>query len=179
VAPVVARAAERCGVCVLPVVARAAERCGVCVLPVVVRGVCVCCRTPPLSHLTVGGVGAQLLRNREHLDPKHFYKSGAAKDLAAGLLGTGGSGGAGGSKGRGIVGMGTVVEGPHEFWSARIPKAHRSSTILAAVMQDERLMAYGHRVTAAEERANRAASRRKLSHGHGPAVRSKQPRKGK
>jgi hypothetical protein len=123
---------------------------------------------------------SQLLRNRDHLDPKRFYKSGAARDLAAGLLGTDASGGgAGGKRGRGLVGLGTVVEGPHEFWSARIPKSQRTSSILAAVMQDERLMAYGRRVSAAEERSQRAASRRKLSRGHGPAVLSKRPHKGK
>lgn len=63
-----------------------------------------------------------LIRNRNYLDPKRFYKSTDLKRS--------------GSK-RPIFQAGTVVEGAAEFYSSRLTKKQRKSTLVGEVMADK------------------------------------------
>ena len=60
-----------------------------------------------------------LIRNRNYLDPKRFYKSA---DKQQG--------------GKAIVQAGTVIEGPTEFYSSRLSKKQRRSNLVDEVMAD-------------------------------------------
>lgn len=64
----------------------------------------------------------RVIENRQHLDPKRFYKS----------MGTGRARGEIPSR----VQFGTVVVGPHEFYSARVPRRQRRARIIDEVLAD-------------------------------------------
>lgn len=70
----------------------------------------------------------RVIENRQHLDPKRFYKSS----------------GTGRRKGElpNRVHVGTVVVGAHEFYSSRLTRKERRRTILDEVMSDERIINY-------------------------------------
>lgn len=70
----------------------------------------------------------RVIENRQHIDPKRFYKAS----------GTGRKKGELPTK----VQFGTVIEGPHEFYSSRINKRDRRSTFTEEVMADKRIMDY-------------------------------------
>ncbi|KAL3919330.1 MAG: hypothetical protein SGILL_003805 [Bacillariaceae sp.] len=57
-----------------------------------------------------------VIRNRAYLDPKKFYKSS--------------------DKHHKIVQIGTVIEGPSEYWSSRLTKKQRRSNITEEIMAD-------------------------------------------
>ncbi|TPX34452.1 hypothetical protein SmJEL517_g02913 [Synchytrium microbalum] len=63
----------------------------------------------------------QILKNRHVLDPKRFYKrqdKKTAKDLPK------------------FFQIGTIVEGPAEFYSARIPRKQRKQNLVEELLQD-------------------------------------------
>lgn len=70
----------------------------------------------------------RVIENRQHLDPKRFYKSS----------------GTGRRKGElpSRVHVGTVVVGAHEFYSSRLTRRERRRTVLDEVMSDQRIMNY-------------------------------------
>lgn len=70
----------------------------------------------------------RLIENRNHLDPKRFYKSS----------GTGRKPGELPSR----VHVGTVVVGAHEFYSGRLTKRERRKTFTDEVMSDERVQQF-------------------------------------
>ena len=61
-----------------------------------------------------------LIRNRNYLDPKRFYKS--ADNPRPGM--------------KTVVQAGTVIEGPTEFYSSRLTKKQRRSNLVDEVMAD-------------------------------------------
>ncbi|GMF65196.1 unnamed protein product [Phytophthora lilii] len=70
-----------------------------------------------------------LLRMRNYLDPKKFYKSSDhSRALPKHFQ------------------MGTVIEGSHEFHSARLTKKQRRKTFTDEIMADEAVVQYTHRV---------------------------------
>ena len=73
----------------------------------------------------------RVIENRKHLDPKRFYKAS----------------GTGRKKGElpSRVHMGTVVEAPHEFYSARIPKRERKRTVTEEAMADQGIVRFTKR----------------------------------
>lgn len=70
----------------------------------------------------------RIIENRQHLDPKRFYKSS----------------GTGRRKGElpNRVHFGTVVVGAHEFYSGRLTRRERRSTIMDEIMTDDHVMNY-------------------------------------
>lgn len=70
----------------------------------------------------------RVIENRQHLDPKRFYKSS----------------GSGRKKGQlpSKVHVGTVVVGAHEFYSSRLTRKERRRTMLDEVMSDGRIVNY-------------------------------------
>ncbi|KAE9341225.1 hypothetical protein PF008_g10735 [Phytophthora fragariae] len=86
----------------------------------------------------------QLLRMRNYLDPKKFYKS---SDHARGLPKH--------------FQMGVVVEGAHEFHSARLTKKQRRKTFTDEIMADEAVVQYTHRVASNIQAARANTSRKK------------------
>jgi Fcf2 pre-rRNA processing len=67
-----------------------------------------------------------LLRNRNYLDPKSFYKS---SDVQSG-------------KRRSIVQVGTVIEGAAEFYSSRLTKKEKRRNVTDEVLADTSLSGY-------------------------------------
>lgn len=65
----------------------------------------------------------RLIENRQHLDPKRFYKS-SGTGRKQGELPT-------------RVQVGTVVVGAHEFYSGRLVKRDRRARIMDQVLGDE------------------------------------------
>jgi hypothetical protein len=63
-----------------------------------------------------------VLRNREALDPKRFYKSADAVGQC--------------------VQVGTIIEGPSEFWSARLTRKERRTNLLDEIMADSETTSY-------------------------------------
>lgn len=61
-----------------------------------------------------------LIRNRNYLDPKRFYKS-ADKPK---------------SNAKGVLQSGTVIEGPTEFYSSRLTKKQRRTNLVDEIMAD-------------------------------------------
>lgn len=70
----------------------------------------------------------RLIANRQHLDPKRFYKS-SGSTRRRGELET-------------RVHVGQVVAGAHEFYSGRIAKRDRRATVLDEVLADQRVVGY-------------------------------------
>ncbi len=70
----------------------------------------------------------RVIENRQHIDPKRFYKSS----------GTGRKKGELPTK----VAFGTVIEAPHEFYSSRIAKRDRRKTFTEEIMSDRKIMDY-------------------------------------
>lgn len=70
----------------------------------------------------------RIIENRQHLDPKRFYKS-SGSGRKKGQLPT-------------RVQLGTVVVGAHEFYSARLHNKERRSRIIDQVMSDKRIKKY-------------------------------------
>lgn len=70
----------------------------------------------------------RVIENRQHLDPKRFYKSS----------------GTGRKKGElpNRVHVGTVMVGAHEFYSSRLTRRERRRSVLDEVLSDERVMNY-------------------------------------
>lgn len=70
----------------------------------------------------------RVIENRQHLDPKRFYKSS----------------GTGRRKGElpNRVHVGTIVVGAHEFYSSRLTRRERRRSVLDEVLCDERVMNY-------------------------------------
>lgn len=71
---------------------------------------------------------ARIIENRQHIDPKRFYKSS-------------GTGRARGELPK-RVHFGTVVVGAHEFYSSRMTKKERRSRIIDEVLADKKAVAY-------------------------------------
>ena len=70
-----------------------------------------------------------LLRMRNYLDPKKFYKSSDhSRALPKHFQ------------------MGVVIEGAHEFYSGRLTKKQRRKTFTDEIMADEAVVQYTHRV---------------------------------
>ena len=67
-----------------------------------------------------------LIRNRNYLDPKKFYKS---SDSFEGKT----------------LQLGTVVEGAHEFYSSRLTRKERRSNFTEEIMADEGVRGYAKR----------------------------------
>ncbi|KAG2523264.1 hypothetical protein BBO99_00005669 [Phytophthora kernoviae] len=77
-----------------------------------------------------------LLKMRNYLDPKKFYKS---SDHSNGLPKH--------------FQMGVVIEGAHEFHSARLTKKQRRQTFTDEIMADEAIVQYTHRVASNIQKA--------------------------
>lgn len=73
----------------------------------------------------------RIIENRQHIDPKRFYKS-TGTGRKQGELPT-------------RVHFGTVVVGAHEFYSSRLTKRERRSRIIDEVLGDERLAQYARK----------------------------------
>ncbi|CAH0479168.1 unnamed protein product [Peronospora belbahrii] len=89
-----------------------------------------------------------LLRMRNYLDPKKFYKSSDhSRALPKHFQ------------------MGVVIEGAHEFHSARLTKKQRRKTFTDEIMADEAVMQYTHRVAGNIQaaRSNRDRKRRDVT----------------
>lgn len=85
-----------------------------------------------------------LLRMRNYLDPKKFYKSSDhSRALPKHFQ------------------MGVVIEGAHEFHSARLTKKQRRKTFTDEVMADEAVVQYTHRVAGNIQKARSNQSRKK------------------
>lgn len=84
----------------------------------------------------------RIIENRQHLDPKRFYKA-SGSGRKKGELPT-------------QVAFGTVVEAPHEFYSSRLTKRERRKTITEEVMADGRVMDFTkNRVRTIQKHATR------------------------
>lgn len=70
----------------------------------------------------------RIVENRQHLDPKRFYKS-SGTGRKKGELPT-------------RVQVGVVVEGAHEFYSGRLTNRERRATIMDEVLADDRAVHY-------------------------------------
>lgn len=70
----------------------------------------------------------RVIENRQHLDPKRFYKSSGSGRRRGELPSR--------------VQVGTVVVGAHEFYSARLTKRERKGRIMDQVLADERVKTY-------------------------------------
>ncbi|CAG8600705.1 7217_t:CDS:2, partial [Ambispora leptoticha] len=66
----------------------------------------------------------QVVRLRNVLDPKHFYKKEDSKQLPK------------------YFQVGTIIEGPTEFYSSRLPRKQRKQTIVEELMADEEARSY-------------------------------------
>ncbi|KAG3185208.1 hypothetical protein PC128_g13387 [Phytophthora cactorum] len=85
-----------------------------------------------------------LLRMRNYLDPKKFYKSSDhSRALPKHFQ------------------MGEVIEGAHEFHSARLTKKQRRKTFTDEIMADEAVVQYTHRVAGNIQKARSNQSRKK------------------
>ncbi|KAG1694499.1 hypothetical protein DVH05_021303 [Phytophthora capsici] len=85
-----------------------------------------------------------LLRMRNYLDPKKFYKSSDhSRALPKHFQ------------------MGVVIEGAHEFHSARLTKKQRRKTFTDEVMADEAVVQYTHRVAGNIQKARSNQGRKK------------------
>ncbi|KAF4032049.1 Fcf2 pre-rRNA processing [Phytophthora infestans] len=85
-----------------------------------------------------------LLRMRNYLDPKKFYKSSDhSRALPKHFQ------------------MGVVIEGAHEFHSARLTKKQRRKTFTDEIMADEAIVQYTHRVAGNIQKARSNQSRKK------------------
>lgn len=76
-----------------------------------------------------------VLRNRNYLDPKRFYKS---TDPIKGK----------------VLQLGTVIEGPTEYFSARLAKKQRRSNLAEEIMADPASADYAKRKFKASQQAN-------------------------
>ena len=63
-----------------------------------------------------------LIRNRNYLDPKRFYKSADSAHR--------------GGKSQPLLQRGTVIEGPTEFYSSRLTKKQRRTNLVDEIMAD-------------------------------------------
>lgn len=97
----------------------------------------------PTLHMTPELVrDIRVIENRQHIDPKRFYKSS-------------GSGRAKGELPEHMA-FGTVVEGAHEFYSSRLTKRERRKSITDEIMSDDRVMKFTKtRVRAIQKHATR------------------------
>ncbi|CAI5728314.1 unnamed protein product [Peronospora farinosa] len=85
-----------------------------------------------------------LLRMRNYLDPKKFYKSSDhSRALPKHFQ------------------MGVVIEGAHEFHSARLTKKQRRKTFTDEIMADEAVVQYTHRVASNIQAARSNQGRKK------------------
>ena len=79
----------------------------------------------------------ELLRMRNFIDPKRFYKANDnGKSAPSRFM------------------LGTVVEAPHEFLSSRLTKSERSSSIFQGALRDDGLRKYVSRVSVDVRRKN-------------------------
>jgi Fcf2 pre-rRNA processing len=78
--------------------------------------------TPMTSELKMD---LNILQNRNYLDPKRFYKSSSLN-----------------KKHPGVVQVGTVIEGSHEYYTHRYTQQERSQTLLQEVMKDRKIHHY-------------------------------------
>ena len=84
----------------------------------------------------------RVIENRQHLDPKRFYKS-TGTGRKRGELPT-------------QVQFGTIIEGSHEFYSSRLTRRERRATITDEIMSDDRVRSFTKRKNAAiQKHANR------------------------
>jgi hypothetical protein len=84
-----------------------------------------------------------VIRNRSYLDPKRFYKSA--------------------DKNHSIVQVGTVIEGPSEYFSSRLTKKQRRSNITEEIMADPDNSNYAkNKFKQMSREKNRQAQMRKL-----------------
>jgi hypothetical protein len=67
-----------------------------------------------------------LIRNRNYLDPKKFYKSSDSFDNK-------------------ILQLGTVIEGSHEYYTSRLTKRERRGNFTEEIMADEGVAGYAKR----------------------------------
>lgn len=66
-----------------------------------------------------------ILQNRNYLDTKRFYKSSSID-----------------KKNPGVLQLGTVIEGSHEYYSNRYTNKERSQTFIQEVMKDNKINHY-------------------------------------
>ena len=85
-----------------------------------------------------------LIRNRNYLDPKRFYKSSDVQS----------------EKHKNMVQLGTVVEGAAEFYSARLTKHQKRRNFTEEVMADKSLSYYVQNKFEATQRQKAAESNR-------------------
>lgn len=88
---------------------------------------------------------ARVIENRAFLDPKRFYKS-SGTGRKKGELPT-------------RVHFGTVVVGPHEFYSARLTRKERKPRIIDEVLADRRVVTYAKQRSAALQNLARFSRR--------------------
>lgn len=87
----------------------------------------------------------RIIENRQHLDPKRFYKS----------TGTGRQRGQLPTK----FHIGTVVVGSHEFYSGRLTRQERKSRIIDEVLADNRIVNYTRKRMTSLQRARQTGKR--------------------
>ena len=85
-----------------------------------------------------------LLRNRNYLDPKRFYKSSDGQS----------------GKRRSIVQVGTVIEGAAEFYSSRLTKKEKRSNVTDEVLADTSLSGYVQNKSRSMQRQKTAESKK-------------------
>ena len=78
--------------------------------------------TPMTSELKMD---LNILQNRNYLDTKRFYKSSSID-----------------KKNPGVLQLGTVIEGSHEYYSNRYTNKERSQTFIQEVMKDNKINHY-------------------------------------
>ncbi|KAL6077380.1 Deoxynucleotidyltransferase terminal-interacting protein 2 [Balamuthia mandrillaris] len=93
----------------------------------------------------------QMIRLRNYMDPKHHYKRIP-------------------KRGPKYFQIGTIVDGPTDFYSSRIPKRDRKRTIVEEVMADEQARQWAKRKFSELQRSKQAAGRKKTT----PKKKSKQ-----
>lgn len=87
----------------------------------------------------------RIIENRQHLDPKRFYKS-TGTGRQRGQLPT-------------RFHLGTVVVGSHEFYSGRLTRQERKSRIINEVLADERIVNYTRKRMTSLQRARQTGKR--------------------
>jgi len=91
--------------------------------------------TPELKH------DVHLIRNRNFLDPKRHYKTDDKKSAPK------------------YFQIGTVIEGPADFYSSRIPKSQRRQHLVDELMADSNYVAYAKRKYGQLQKASEASGK--------------------
>lgn len=86
-----------------------------------------------------------LIRNRNYLDPKRFYKKTSSDKPGA----------------RGVVQIGTVIEGPTEYYSARLTKQQRRTNLVDEILADPTVSTYASQKYKRMQQDKTAASQKR------------------